>query len=174
MLVKPKCGSNLPGSAITWKRMPAGKMAVGIPDLEIANCDIKKGGSMELVKAVQMIESVANGIHPETGEAFPTDSPYNSPAIIRALFACTHHLKNGSTRIKKSEEEKQAENKIKGLPLNAGLPWTKEARAELADLFKTGEAAIKLAHKFKRTKYAILMELKSQGLITEEDVLNLK
>ena len=129
---------------------------------------------MELYRAVQMVESVANGIHPETGEVFPTDSPYNSPGIIRALFTCTHHLKHSSPRIKKTAEEKQAENKSKGMPLNAGLPWSKEARAELADLFKAGEAPIKLAHKFKRTKYAILLELKGQGLISEEDVLNLK
>ena len=124
---------------------------------------------MELFKAVQMIESVANGIHPETGEAFPKDSPYNSPGIIRALFTCTQHITHSPPKTKKTVEEKRAENKIKGLPKNAGLPWTKEIKAELADLFKAGEDPARLAQKFERTQYAIVMELKKQGLISEDD-----
>lgn len=129
---------------------------------------------MELYKAVQMIESVANGINPESGEAFPTDAPYNSPGIIRALFTCTQHIGHSPPKNKKTVEEKQAENKGKGLPLNAGLPWTKEMKAELANLYKDGETPANLAQKLERTQYAILLELKKQGLISEEDALNVK
>ena len=129
---------------------------------------------MELYKAVQMIESVANGINPESGEAFPTDSPYNSPGIIRALFTCSQHLKQSSPKSKKTVEEKQTENKTKGLPKNTGLPWTKEVKAELASLYQAGQNPADLAQKFERTKYAILLELKKQGLISEQDAVNMK
>ena len=129
---------------------------------------------MELYQAVQMIESVANGINPENGEAFPADSPYNSPSIIRALFTCTQHIKHAPAKNKKTAEEKQAENKSKGLPKNTGLPWTKEVKAELASLYKAGRNPANLAQKFERSKYAILLELKKQGLISEEDAVNMK
>ena len=129
---------------------------------------------MELYKAVQMIESVANGIHPETGEGFPQDSPYNSPGIIRALFTCTQHITHSLPRIKKTADQKQAENKIKGLPKNAGLPWTKEMKTQLAELFKAGENPTNLARILERTQYAIVLELKKQELISEEDTLKMK
>lgn len=129
---------------------------------------------MELNKAVQMIEAVANGTHPETGEAFPPSSPYNSPEIIRALFTCTQHIKHPPEKIRKTVAERQAENQRKGLPRNAGLPWTKALKAELANSFKSGERPLELAEKFERTQYAILLELKGQGLITDEDVMKLK
>jgi len=128
---------------------------------------------MELYKAVQMIESVANGINPESGEAFPTHSPYNSPGVIRALFTCAQAIKHSGPKTKKSAEEKQAENKSRGLPKNAGLPWTKAVKAELANLYKAGENPDNLARKFERTKYAIVLELKKQGLISEEDAGNM-
>ena len=58
--------------------------------------------------------------------------------------------------------------------MNAGLPWTKEVKAELASLYKAGENPVSLAQKFERTKYAILLELKKQGLLSEKDALDMK
>ena len=140
----------------------------------LSSISIEKGGNMELNKAVQLIEAVANGTNPETGEAFPSSSPYNSPEIIRALFVCTQYIKHPPPKSRKTQEELQAENLSKGLPRNAGLPWTKELKAQLADSFKSGERPLDLAKKFERTKYAILLELKGQGLVTDEDVEKLK
>ena len=39
---------------------------------------------MELQIARQIIDTLAQGIHPVTGEAMPDDSPYNAPPVIRA------------------------------------------------------------------------------------------
>ena len=39
---------------------------------------------MELQIARQIIDTLAQGIHPVTGEAMPEDSPYNAPPVIRA------------------------------------------------------------------------------------------
>lgn len=128
---------------------------------------------MELDTAANILESLANNINPETGKPFAADSPYTSPGIIRALFTCVQHVRHLPNRSKRTLEGKQAENKAKGLPLNAGLPWTDESRARLARSFKTGEAPDELARQFERTKYAIVLELKKQGLLSEEDARRL-
>ena len=128
---------------------------------------------MELFKAVEMVEAVANGTNPITGEAIPGNSHFNSPEIIRALFTCTQHIRHPTPKSRKTMEEWQSENLSKGLPRNAGLPWTKELKAQLADSFKSGERPLELSKKFERTKYAILMQLQNQGLVTEEEAANL-
>ena len=48
---------------------------------------------MELQAAHQIIDTLAQGIHPVTGEAMPEDSPYNAPPVIRALFAVSQALR---------------------------------------------------------------------------------
>ena len=47
---------------------------------------------MELQAARQIIDTLAQGIHPVTGEVMPEDSPYNAPPVIRALFAVSQAL----------------------------------------------------------------------------------
>ncbi len=129
---------------------------------------------MELDQAVRIVEAVANGVNPETGEVFSSDSPYNSPVVIRALFTCSQHLQQRNVKSTKTIEERQAENKRKHLPLNAGLPWTDEMKARLAAAFKSGASPADLAATFERTKYAVALELKKQGLLSEEEVRGMK
>ena len=50
---------------------------------------------MELQIARQIIDTLAQGIHPVTGEAMPEDSPYNAPPVIRALHAVSRALEAG-------------------------------------------------------------------------------
>lgn len=47
---------------------------------------------MELSIARQIIDTLAQGIHPVTGEPMPDDSPYNAPPIIRALHSVSRAL----------------------------------------------------------------------------------
>ena len=47
---------------------------------------------MELQIARQILDTLAQGIHPATGEAMPEDSPYNAPPVIRALHAVAQAL----------------------------------------------------------------------------------
>ena len=47
---------------------------------------------MELQVARQIIDTLAQGIQPVTGEAMPEDSPYNAPPVIRALHAVSREL----------------------------------------------------------------------------------
>ena len=49
---------------------------------------------MDLQIARQIIDTLAQGIHPITGEAMPDDSPYNAPPVIRALHTVSRALES--------------------------------------------------------------------------------
>ncbi|MGS0690955.1 hypothetical protein [Shewanella sp. 30m-9] len=119
---------------------------------------------------LKIVEALANGIDPITGELLPNKSPYNNPDVIRALFTTLDLVKNPlkkRPKVKKTPEQKQAENVESGLPKNAGLPWTDEQRAELAQMFSSEKEIKVLAEIHGRTNGAITSELKKQGLLEE-------
>ena len=121
------------------------------------------GMTMEFHEAKDLVSTLANGTDPVTGEILPAESPYNEPAVIRALFTVLNASNGRAT--KKSPEEKMEENLAAGRPRNAGLPWTDDLRAELAEKFHSGMALGELARQFERTNGAILSELARQGLV---------
>lgn len=47
---------------------------------------------MQAVEAKRIIEALATGIDPITGEVLPDDSPVNEPQVIRALFTAANAL----------------------------------------------------------------------------------
>ena len=75
-------------------------------------------------KNSEILHALANGVDPVTGEVLPESSPYNNPAVIRALYHaldlhCT--LPNRLGAAKKTLAQRQAENLSRGMPENAGL-----------------------------------------------------
>ena len=123
---------------------------------------------MELDEAKQIVEALANGIDPTTGEVLPKESPYNDPAVIRALFTVIGSLKTVK-KSKLTDELNKRGNTDDGKPKNAGLPWTKELKAEVASKFRSGSTYSELARYYGRTKGAIISELTKQGLIGLSD-----
>jgi hypothetical protein len=121
---------------------------------------------MGLSEAREIIRSLANGVDPTTGEVLAPTSPYNNPEIIRALYAA--HQSLSGRRSKKSLEEKRRANEEMGRPRNFGLPWTEEARAEVASAFAEGKTFNELAARLERTPTAIRLELINQGLVEAE------
>jgi hypothetical protein len=118
---------------------------------------------MQLNEARELVSALANGTDPETGEILPAQSPYNDPRVIRALFTVLNSSNGRAT--KKSPEQKMEENLSAGRPKNAGLPWTDDLRARLAEMFQGGTELGELAIHFERTNGAILSELTRQGLV---------
>lgn len=51
-----------------------------------------EGAEMELTRTIQIIHALADGLNPQTGEAFHDDSPYQHPETIRALFTALSTL----------------------------------------------------------------------------------
>ena len=124
---------------------------------------------MDLNKAKETIEILADGINPATGEVLPREGPYNDPKVIRALFTILDSIK-AIRPARRTAEQRQKDNVENGKPRNAGLPWTTELRAEAAEKFKQGRSVNELAESFERTHGAITSELVNQGLIDAAEV----
>jgi hypothetical protein len=119
---------------------------------------------MEIRRAQRFVEILAQGVDPTTGEAFASDSPYNEAQIIRALFT-VHEFVRRARKPPMSADERRRENVELGRPRNYGLPWTDDARAQVATAFQGGKAIAELATTFERTQGAIQAELIRQGLV---------
>lgn len=112
---------------------------------------------MELQIARQIIETLAQGIHPVTGEAMPEDSPYNAPPVIRALFAVSQAL----DRLPHPAPAPKVP-----APVNAGKPWSEEDDATLTSGFEgRGDDIKTLAEALGRTRFGVEQRLIKLGKI---------
>jgi hypothetical protein len=105
---------------------------------------------MELQTARAILDTLAQGIHPVTGEVMPEDSPYNAPPVIRALFAVSQALEGAPAA---SPARKRARG---DLPANTGKPWSSSADQGLVGV----PAAL------GRTRWAIESRLVKLGEMT--------
>lgn len=119
---------------------------------------------MELNQSRNIVKTLAQGVHPSTGEVFPPDSPYNDPEVIRALFFILD-VGNRAKPPKKSTEERRQYNLELGRPRNAGLPWAEEDRATVKSRFLAGATIEKLAAELERSSAAIVAEIIRQDLV---------
>ena len=113
---------------------------------------------MELQTARAIIDTLAQGIHPVTGEAMPPDSPYLAPPVIRALFTVSQALEAGASAPKKRERG--------DLPANTGKPWSAEDDEALRAGFGAGTPTKDLAAALGRTRWAIESRLVKLGEMT--------
>lgn len=112
---------------------------------------------MELQVARQIIETLAQGIHPVTGQAMPDDSPYNAPPVIRALHAVSRALDEGV-----AGEPARAR---RAPPPNAGKPWSAQEDAALEIAFDAGIAVRQVAGELGRTPFAVEQRLVKLGKV---------
>ena len=109
---------------------------------------------MELQAARQIIDTLAQGIHPVTGEVMPEDSPYNAPPVIRALFAVSQALDGQAAPAAKPRRE---------LPPNAGKPWAAQEDGKLESAFAAGIDLRDIAQELGRTTWAVEARLVKLG-----------
>ena len=109
---------------------------------------------MELQFAREIINVLAQGIHPVTGEVMPADSPYNEPPVIRALFAVSRAL-----------EECDAPKPRRELPVNAGKTWSGEEDDRLVAAFDAGQELKQMALELGRSRVAVEARLVKLGRI---------
>jgi hypothetical protein len=93
---------------------------------------------MERDNAVKILQILADGVDPATGEPFPASSPYQRADIVRALYAAMQALGNPPRAKASTSQEKP------GLE-NAGRPWTQEEDARLGRVFDAGNTVEVLA-----------------------------
>src|SRR3954471_7159306 len=113
---------------------------------------------MELTAARQIIDTLAKGIHPVTGEVMPEDSPYNAPPVIRALFAVSQALEAPAAG--------KARRARTDLPANTGKPWAAQDDEQLRSGFAAGTPTKDLAAALGRTRWAIESRLVKLGMMT--------
>jgi hypothetical protein len=117
---------------------------------------------MELQIARQIIDVLAQGIHPITGEAMPEDSPYNAPPVIRALHAVSRALDGGATPSSVPEEPARTR---RPQPPNAGKAWHAQEDAALETAFDAGIPLKQVAQELGRTAFAVEQRLVKLGKI---------
>jgi hypothetical protein len=115
---------------------------------------------MELQIARQIIDTLAQGIHPVTGEAMPEDSPYNAPPVIRALHAVSRALEGTGP-----EAPGELAKPRRVLPPNAGKPWSAQEDAALETAFDAGIDMKQVARELGRTSFAVEQRLIKIGKV---------
>ena len=98
---------------------------------------------MDVKKALSIIDALANGVNPMTGECVDEDSLLSQPEVIRAFFTVLNDhakLQACATSVKtlpypapkpqkpraQIEQEKRQYNIANGHPACHGFPWTSE------------------------------------------------
>jgi hypothetical protein len=120
---------------------------------------------MELQTAREIIDTLAQGIHPVTGEVMPEDSPYNAPPVIRALFAVSQALESG-VAAPAADTTVKAKRQRGELPPNTGKAWAAEDDDQLRSGFAAGTPVKDLAAALGRTRWAIESRLVKLGVMT--------
>lgn len=104
---------------------------------------------MDHQQTLTVLNKLADGIDPESGEVYSRDSPYQSPTVVRALYAAIQAMQKGPTRPKSHAR--------------AGAPWTDDEEARLLKAFATGKQPRDLIDDFDRSEVAITARLVKLG-----------
>ncbi len=126
---------------------------------------------MDEQQAMTIVNSLANGVHPVTGEIFGDDSPYQSPVIVRALFvarvALEARLKIGeplATATESTSREPQSSRPQRsGASANAGKPWSDEEDRQLLARFDASQSLAEIARVHGRTQNGVRARLEKHG-----------
>ncbi len=110
---------------------------------------------MEKQTAAHILQTLALGIDPHSGTAFPADSPYQHPDTVRALFQALQAL---------NAAPPPGPNRSP-TPVNAGKPWAEDEDKTLVERFDAGQSLAELAQEHGRSRAAIQARLVRLGKI---------
>ena len=106
---------------------------------------------MDIIKAREIIRTLADGVDPTSGEILPNESVYNSPEIIRALFVLL-------------DATSPAQAYLNDPLRNTGKPWTDVEDDKLRDEFVSKMKVSDIAKEHGRTYGAIESRLEHLNL----------
>lgn len=110
---------------------------------------------MQTSEALRIIQALADGCDPNTGEVFPENSAYQHPQIVRALSAAAKAL----------ERQTRTERRTSRLPKRAGKPWDDAEDKQVLQGFDAGTTIAQLARRHDRTEGGIRARLEKLGKI---------
>jgi hypothetical protein len=123
---------------------------------------------VEVVDAMVVIETLANGIDPTTGDVLPEGSPYNHPTVIRALFASLKAMERLRRRgERRTRRRRKREERGRSAPENAGRSWSVEEDQRLLAAFDDGASLQTIGATHHRSEGAIAARLVRLGRISE-------
>lgn len=104
---------------------------------------------MEHQQILHVLNKLADGVDPETGEVYNRDSPYQRPTVVRALYAAIQAIQKAPGRPKSHAR--------------AGVPWTSEEEARLLKAFDQGRQPRDMVDDMGRSEVAITARLVKLG-----------
>jgi len=107
-------------------------------------------------KAKRILESLVQGIHPDTGTELESDTIINNITVFRALLTAIEALEAMQARLLRRAQ----------LPPDVGKTWSADEERALVIEFQAGEPLEDIATKHKRTLRAIEARLERLGLLT--------
>jgi len=131
---------------------------------------------MDHPNALAILKILSEGNDPETGKAFPPDSPYQRPGVIRALFHAVgvlesaspvgaqpaseaHRCNPGAGALLESAAATLLASAVpsprRGAAPRSGKPWTTEEDEKLVAGFDAGQTLAALAADHGRSRIAI-------------------
>ncbi len=114
---------------------------------------------MERKHTLRILNALAGGVHPATGEKFSADSPYQHPDTVRALFDAVRAIESSPAPAPAAERKPAAPQS------GAGSRWTPEEEQRLAAAFDSGKTVGELAKLHSRTPAGIEARLFKLGKI---------
>jgi hypothetical protein len=134
---------------------------------------------MDDKQALTIVSALAYGANPITGEMFPSNSPYQAPEVIRALFAAARALETqlgvagiqNSVAGGRSPPMKNLEQKMEGASdlkpsrpqTNAGRPWSADEDKQLLAAFGREQPLAEIARSHGRTVGGVRARLEKHG-----------
>jgi hypothetical protein len=103
--------------------------------------------TMDRQQVITVLDSLANGLDPATGERIPLDA-FHRGDTVRALFAATELLKEAPAKRKS---------------IAAGSPWSAEEDVRLCSEFDSGMTIAQIALQHGRTSGGITARLVKLG-----------
>jgi hypothetical protein len=116
---------------------------------------------MDIDRAKEIIRSLADGINPQTGNAFPPDSPYQQADTVRALHVALEALQGGQARPARPTDPNRPQ---------IGKNWTREEEDKLVEAFKARKPIPEIATAHGRTTGGITARLVKLGLIEDKTI----
>jgi hypothetical protein len=115
--------------------------------------------AMEREQTIRILNALANGVHPATGEKFAADSPYQHPDTVRALFEAMRSFEGGGSAPAAPERKSAPPLPQSG----SGSRWSGEEEQRLALAFDAGRTVDELARAHGRSRAAIEARLVRLG-----------
>ena len=110
---------------------------------------------MQTSDALNIIQALADGVDPITGETLPDNNPCQHPQVVRALFVAV-------TILERVEDQPR---RTKILPSNAGKSWDAAEDDRLCVSFEAGMTITQLSLRHQRTYGSIKSRLVKLGKI---------